>query len=105
MNRWRLREYVVSAGMAALAAAWLTSAWGARDWAPAYNLALRIACGLACCAVATNPGVLFERSRVARLFAGTDLRAIAYSLFAALGIAAAVLALALWLSKPLWHGR
>jgi hypothetical protein len=105
VKRWRLREYVVSAGMAALAALWLTSAWAARDWAPAYNLALRVACGLACCAVAVNPSVIFERNSVARLFAGTDLRSMSYSLFAALGIAAGALALALWLSKPLWHGR
>jgi hypothetical protein len=99
---WRPRDMLTSAGMAALGALWLTTAWAARDWAPPYNLALRLACALACFAVAAHPAVLFDRQPMARLFADTAPRALAFSLLAALGIVAAVVALVLWISKPLW---
>jgi hypothetical protein len=102
MTGWRPRELLISAGMAALGALWLSSAWTATDWAPPYNIALRVACALACFAVVANPGVLFERRTIARLFGESDGRSLAFSLLAALGIVAAVVALALWLSKPLW---
>lgn len=89
--------------MAALGALWLTSAWTAREWAPSYNLALRLACAFACFAVTAHPGVLFERGAVSRLYADADLRSLAFSLLATLGIVAAVIALLLWVSKPLWR--
>jgi hypothetical protein len=102
MTGWRPRELLTSAGMAALGMLWLSSAWTAVDWAPAYNIALRVACALACFAVVADPAVLYERRGFARLFGDSDARSLAFSLLAALGIVAAVLALALWLSKPLW---
>lgn len=105
MTHWRPRDLLVSAGMAALGALWLTSAWAARDWAPPYNLALRIACALACFAVVANPAILFERRAMARLFADADPRALTSSLLAALSVVAGVVALLLWLSKPLWRSE
>ena len=102
MTGWRPREMLTSAGMAALGMLWLSSAWNAFDWAPAYNVALRVACALACFAVVAHPSVLFEQRSIARLFGDTDARSLAFSLLAALGIVAAIVALVLWLSKPLW---
>ena len=104
MVDWRAREIVVSALMAALGAMWLSAAWSATDWAPAYNIALKLALASACFAVVTNPFVLFEHQSFSRLFADYEPRAIAFGLLAAIGIVCAVASVVLWLIGPLVVG-
>ncbi|HTN47893.1 MAG TPA: hypothetical protein VMK32_00515, partial [Burkholderiaceae bacterium] len=85
MTDWRPREIAISAGMAALGAMWLSAAWSASDWAPAYNVALKLALAFTCFAVVTNPFVLFEHRSFSRLFASYEPRAVAFGFLAAIG--------------------
>jgi hypothetical protein len=103
MVDWRAREIVTSAVMAAFGAMWLSAAWSASEWAPPYNVALKLAFAFTCFAVVANPFVLFERASFERLFNARELRALAFGFLAGLGILCALIALVLWLSKPLWH--
>lgn len=102
MAGWQTKEIVASAVMAAFGALWLSAAWAATGWAPPYNIALKLAFAFICFAVVANPFVLFERTAFARLFAEPQPRALAFGLLAGLGILCAVVALAMWLAKPLW---
>jgi hypothetical protein len=104
MTDWRPREIITSAGMAALGAMWLSAAWSASDWAPAHNIALKLAFAFTCFAVVANPFVLFEHQSFARLFAGYQPRAVAFGFLAVLGILCAIAALVLWLGEPLLNG-
>jgi hypothetical protein len=104
MTGWRPREIATSAAMAALGAMWLSAAWSASDWAPAYNIALKLAFAFTCFAVVANPFVLFERRSFVRLFAGYEPRAVAFGFLAVLGIVCAITALVLWLGRPLLSG-
>lgn len=104
MVDWRAKEIVTSAVMAALGAMWLSAAWSASDWAPAYNIALKLALAFACFAVVANPFVLFEHRSFSRLFAGYEPRAVAFGFLAVIGILCAIVALALWLIRPLVSG-
>jgi hypothetical protein len=102
MINWRAREIMVSAVMAAIGAMWLSSAWSASDWAPPYNIALKLAFAFTCFAVVANPFVLFERMSFKRMFASREPSALAFAFLAGLGMVCAVAALLLWLTKPLW---
>jgi len=103
MTDWRTREIAISAGMAAVGAMWMSAAWSASTWAPAYEVALKLALAFTCFAVVTNPFVLFEHRSVSRLFAGNDPRSVAFGFLAAIGIVCALIALLLWGAKPLLH--
>lgn len=100
MTDWRPREIAISAGMAALGAMWMSAAWAASDWAPAYNIALKLALAFTCFAVVPNPFALFEHRSVSRLFADNDPRSVAFGFLAAIGIVCALIALVLWGSEP-----
>ena len=100
MTDWRAREIAISAGMAALGAMWMSSAWSASDWASAHTVALKLAFAFTCFSVVANPFVLFERRTFARLFAGYEPRAVAFGFLAAVGIFCALAALLLWVIKP-----
>jgi hypothetical protein len=102
MFNWRTREIMASALMAAIGAMWLSSAWSASDWAPPYNIALKLAFAFICFAVVANPFVLFERLSFKRMFESREPSALAFAFLAGLGMLCAVAALVLWLSKPLW---
>jgi len=102
MADWRAREIAISAGMAALGAMWLSSAWSTSDWASAHDVALKLAFAFTCFSVVANPFVLFERRAFARLFAGYEPRAVAFGFLAAIGIFCALAALLLWVIKPLF---
>lgn len=103
MVNWRAREIAVSAVMAAIGAMWLSSAWTARDWAPPYNVALKLAFALTCFAVVANPFVLFEGLSLRRALASREPSALAFAFLAGLGLICALVALVLWFSKPLWN--
>ncbi len=101
MLTWRHRELLASAIMAAIGAMWLTAAWTASAWAPAHNVAVKLAFAFASFAVVANPQVLFERASLERLFGSRAPEAIAFGLLATLGIFCAIAAVGAWLLDPL----
>ncbi len=100
MNGWRHRELLASAIMAAIGAMWLSAAWTASAWAPAHNIAVKLAFAFASFAVVANPHVLFERASLERLFDSREPQAIVFGLLATLGIACAIAAVGAWLLGP-----
>ena len=102
MTNWHPREIAISAGMAAVGAMWISAAWSAGDWAPAHDVALKLAFAFTCFSVVANPFVLFERRSFARLFSGYEPRSVAFGFLAAIGIFCALAALLLWVVKPLF---
>lgn len=99
---WRAREIVTSAVMAAFGAMWMSAAWSASDWAPPYNVALKLAFAFTCFSVVANPFVLFERTSFERMFADREPHALAFGFLAGLGVLCALAALVMWLTKPFW---
>lgn len=97
MTRWRHRDLLISAAMAAIGSMWLSAAWTASTWAPAHNIAVKLSFAFASFAVVANPQVVFEGTSLDRLFSSREPHTLAFALLASLGIACAGAALCAWL--------